>query len=138
MEIRENGGMLAMDLPDEPALARADPGHVKRIALNLLRNASQAGTGVEVSVRTERGEVVLSVRDDGPGVRPELEDRIFEPFVTDKEQGAGLGLAIVKHLMRLHGGTAHAADREGGGTTMVLTFPFSDPRPARDSTRENA
>jgi signal transduction histidine kinase len=85
-------------------MARADPEHVKRVALNLVRNAAQAGKEVKVRCESYRGEIVLFVRDNGPGVPPELEDRIFEPFVTDKEQGAGLGLAIVRRVVEANGG----------------------------------
>jgi signal transduction histidine kinase len=115
MEIREKGGTFAMDLPDGPVMARADPGHVKRIALNLLRNAAQAGSSVELAAGSERGEVVLSVRDNGPGVRPEMEDRIFEPFFTDKEKGAGLGLAIVKRIVEANLGRVEVVSGERSG-----------------------
>jgi len=104
MEMRDSGGQLTLDLPTHPLMARADPEHVKRVALNLVRNAAQAGKEVKVRCESYRGEIVLFVRDNGPGVPPELEDRIFEPFVTDKEQGAGLGLAIVRRVVEANGG----------------------------------
>ncbi len=104
MTVQEGGGELEVRLPEEPLMARADPEHVKRVILNLLRNAAQAGTQVELAGEVSRGEVVLSVRDNGPGVPEELTDRIFEPFVTDKEKGAGLGLAIVKRLVESNQG----------------------------------
>lgn len=97
--VEERGGVLKVEVPPEPIIARADPEHVKRVTINLLRNAAQAGKNVHLSLESERGEVVLSVSDDGPGIPQELEGRIFEPFVTDKEQGAGLGLAIVKRVV---------------------------------------
>ncbi|MEE8148723.1 MAG: HAMP domain-containing sensor histidine kinase [Longimicrobiales bacterium] len=100
-----NGKELAVNLPSEPLLVHADPGHIKRMALNLLRNAVQAGTSkVELSGETIGNEILVRVRDDGPGVPVELRDRIFEPFVTDQEQGAGLGLAIVHKLVEVNGG----------------------------------
>jgi signal transduction histidine kinase len=104
MEMRDAGGELTLDIPAHPLMARADPEHVKRVALNLLRNAAQAGQKVQVLCEYYRGEAVLFVRDNGPGVPKELEDRIFEPFVTDKEKGAGLGLAIVKRVVEANGG----------------------------------
>jgi len=104
MEIRDAGGELHLETPSHPVMAKADPEHVKRVALNLVRNAAQAGKWVEVRVEPYRGEAVLFVRDDGPGIPPDMEDRIFEPFVTDKEQGAGLGLAIVKRVVEANGG----------------------------------
>jgi len=104
MEMRDSGGDLTLDLPSHPLMAKADPEHVKRITLNLVRNAAQAGEKIQVRCEAYRGEAIVFVRDDGPGVPPELEDRIFEPFVTDKEQGAGLGLAIVKRVAEANGG----------------------------------
>ena len=104
IEMRDSGDELTLDLPTHPLMIRADPEHVKRIALNLVRNAAQAGQKVQVRCEPYRGEVVLFVRDDGPGIPADLEDRIFEPFVTDKAQGAGLGLAIVKRIVEVNGG----------------------------------
>jgi signal transduction histidine kinase len=99
MEMRSGGGRFTMTLPEDPLVAKADPEHVKRVVLNLLRNAAQAGTNVGVRAEVLRGEVVITVVDDGAGIPGEILDRIFEPFVTDKEQGAGLGLAIVKKVV---------------------------------------
>jgi signal transduction histidine kinase len=111
-EMNDTGGELTLEVPPYPLLARADPEHVKRVTLNLVRNAAQAGTKVEVRCEPYRGEVVLFVRDNGPGVAPELEDRVFEPFVTDKEQGAGLGLAIVKRVVEANGGRVELSTGE--------------------------
>jgi signal transduction histidine kinase len=99
METGGTGRFFTLELPTHPLMARADPEHVKRVTLNLVRNAAQAGTEVLVRCLPHRGEAVLSVSDDGPGISEKLRDRVFEPFVTDKEQGAGLGLAIVKRVV---------------------------------------
>ncbi|MEX0842977.1 MAG: HAMP domain-containing sensor histidine kinase [Gemmatimonadota bacterium] len=104
LQLEEKGVSLVMHLPDEPLMARADTDHVKRVALNLMQNAAQAGTQVRVAAWWRNGEAVVSVQDDGPGVASELRDRIFQPFVTDKEQGAGLGLAIVHRVLESNGG----------------------------------
>lgn len=113
MQIREGGGELQVELPSEPLMARADPEHVKRVILNLLKNAAQAGQNVRVRGESQRGEVVISVQDDGPGVPKEMEDRVFEPFVTDKAQGAGLGLAIVKRVVEGNLGRVELNNGEG-------------------------
>jgi hypothetical protein len=103
-------------MSDTALMARVSGDHVKRAALNLLRNASQAGDHVVLEAGVTNGEFVLSVSDDGPGVAQELRGRVFDPFVTDKEQGAGLGLAIVKKIAEAHGGRAELVDnREPNG-----------------------
>ena len=117
IEMRDSGGELELDLPTHPLMARADPEHVKRVVLNLVRNAAQAGNEVQVRCESYRGEVVLIVTDNGPGISADLEDRIFEPFVTDKEQGAGLGLAIVKRVVEANGGRVELTT--GDGTSGV-------------------
>lgn len=104
VELDRKGGTLHMELPAVPVLASADPLQVKRLVLNLLRNATQAGTEVWVTVVLVRGEVKITIRDNGSGIPAELQDRIFEPFVGDKEQGAGLGLAIVRKLVEANHG----------------------------------
>jgi len=136
MEMQDTGGELTLDLPAYPLMARADSEHVKRAALNLIRNASQAGKKVQVRCELYRGEVILFVRDDGPGVPPDLEDRIFEPFVTDKEQGAGLGLAIVKRIVEANGGRVELTTGErasGVGAEFRVYFRGAEDYPPNGS-----
>ena len=113
-ELGKKGGELHIDLPAKPLLAMADPLHVKRLVLNLLRNASHAGDSVWLDGALVNGEVRLAVRDNGPGIPHELRDRIFEPFVSDKAQGAGLGLAIVKEMAEANHGRVELASGERG------------------------
>ena len=132
-ELQENGGSLEVELPSQPLQAIADPLKVKRAVLNLVRNAFQAGNRVWVEGRMVRGEVRISVRDDGLGVAAELRERIFEPFVGDKEQGAGLGLAIVKQLAEADGGRvllADPPDGDGGGAEFHLYLIGPESLPA--------
>jgi signal transduction histidine kinase len=100
----DDGVQVTVDLADEPLLVRADPDHVKRVVLNLVQNAAQAGSRVRVCAWWRNGEGIVSVQDNGPGVPDDMREQIFEPFVTDKEQGAGLGLAIVQRMMETNGG----------------------------------
>ena len=119
-EVREKGGELHVEFPAEPLVANADPRQVKRLVLNLLRNAAHAGETVWVEGAMVNGQVRISVRDDGPGVPQEIRDRIFEPFVGDKAQGAGLGLAIVKEMAEANHGRVElvtqdqASERDAG------------------------
>ena len=133
---------LEIDLPTQPLVAHADPSHVKRVTLNLLRNAAQAGDHVKLSCTAHRGEVRVVVKDDGPGIPEELRDRIFEPFVSDKEQGAGLGLAIVKKLVLANGGRvtlftedgAEDGDSLGSGAEFRVYFNGSEDFPLSDTS----
>jgi len=109
-------------LPKEPLLARADPDQIKRVVLNLMRNAAAVSSRVAVSGEIVNGEVVLRVADDGPGVPEEMKSRIFEPFVTDKEQGAGLGLAIVRKVADAHGGRVEVGDAKESGLGRGAEF----------------
>jgi signal transduction histidine kinase len=110
LSFEERGVSLAVHLPERPLMANADPDHVKRVVLNLMQNAAQAGSRVRVAAWWRNGEAVVSIQDDGPGVSEELRDRIFQPFVTDKEQGAGLGLAIVHRVLESNGGRVELVD----------------------------
>lgn len=77
-----------------------------------MRNGVQAGTNVWIEGTASNGNVTISVRDDGPGIDPELREKIFHPFVSNKEQGAGLGLAIVKRIVDAN--NARLEVHEGG------------------------
>ncbi len=138
-----DGTELRVHLPPEPLLARADPDHVKRVILNLVQNAAHAGRTVRLAAWWLNGEAVVSVMDDGPGVPVESQERIFEPFVTDKEQGAGLGLAIVQRVMETNGGRVELVPRDaerdpdpypgdlgGTGAEFRVYFTGSDDLPA--------
>jgi signal transduction histidine kinase len=142
MQLAWDGGTLATELPEEPLMARADPDHVKRAVLNLLQNAAQAGKHVRLDAWWQNGEAVVAVSDDGPGVKKDLRERIFEPFVTDREKGAGLGLAIVKRVLESNGarvvlvdpdaedGTRDPARAVGGGAEFRVYFQGSEDLPA--------
>ena len=102
---------------------------LERIVANLVSNAVRHAPSecpVRVHARVLEHEVLILVADQGPGVPPELRDRIFEPFqrVGDTEPGGlGLGLAVAKGLADTIGATISVEDTPGGGLTMVVSVP---------------
>jgi signal transduction histidine kinase/ActR/RegA family two-component response regulator len=109
-----------------------DRAQLEQVVMNLAVNAAEAiaetghGGRLEVRTRTEAGAIVLEVADDGPGIPPELRDRVFEPYFTTKtpERGTGLGLATVFGIVENHGGTIEIAPGlDGRGTTMRVRLP---------------
>lgn len=105
-----------------PMPVTIDPLLVGQAILNLILNAAEAiGNGGEIDVRfgpPTDGDVRqfhLLVTDTGPGIPPEVLDRIFNPFFTTKESGTGLGLSIVHRVVEAHDGTITASNLEGGG-----------------------
>lgn len=106
----------------------ADQVLLEPVLLNLLRNAHHATSSVlqpriEMRARlNSRGNVVVEVSDNGPGVPENLAQKIFVPFFTTKEQGSGVGLALSRQVMTAHGGFIQLARTEGGGARFSLTF----------------
>jgi signal transduction histidine kinase len=102
-----------------------DVARFKRCVMNLVLNGAQAmptGGTLRVAVGPRNGKVRFSVTDAGPGVPPELGARVFDPFVTTKQDGVGLGLALTKRIVEDHGG-AIGYDAAPGGTTFWIELP---------------
>jgi len=124
---------LAVELaPDLPAI-EGDREALLTALRNLLHNAVKFGGDrgpVEVSARGAAGEVVVAVRDQGPGIPPSERKRIFERFYRvpahDRQrQGTGLGLAIVRRVAQEHGGQLQVESEAGTGSTFTLRLPVA-------------
>jgi len=138
-------GQLTASLPSSITLSssivpgarfiRGDAGHLEQVITNLVFNARDAITGdgtIHVGVTANAELVQISVRDDGPGIPPEVLDRIFEPLFTTKRNGTGLGLAIARRLVEGQGGALTAENRPSGGCVFHVLVPaaeFSTPLP---------
>jgi signal transduction histidine kinase len=105
---------------------RIDPAQFKHVILNLLKNAVEAvGEQGEITVSTREleREVEIRVTDNGGGLRPGSEERVFEVFFSTKEQGTGLGLAIARRIVDEHGGKLVLENRPGLGASFVIRLP---------------
>ncbi len=122
---------ITLDLEDGLAI-EADAVRVRQLLHNLIRNAQEALEGqvdgaIGITARSlkddERPLAEICVADNGPGIEPEVRDRLFEPYVTNKKKGTGLGLAIVKKLVEEHGGTVAAENLPERGARIIVRLP---------------
>jgi signal transduction histidine kinase len=114
------------------ALVTADPVRLRQILYNLLSNAvkfTPPGGQISVSARVDAAGAVISVRDNGIGIRPEDKRVIFEPFgqadTAARAQGTGLGLPLVRELVALHGGRVWVESAPGAGSCFTFTLPHA-------------
>jgi signal transduction histidine kinase len=110
----------------------ADRDQLVQVLTNLLQNAIHAAKSspephVWVTVAAAGDTWMLSVRDNGPGVPPEMRERLFEPYATTKAEGTGLGLAIVERIVVEHGGEIRHVDPPAGGAEFCVTLPLAGP-----------
>jgi nitrogen fixation/metabolism regulation signal transduction histidine kinase len=127
-----SGAEIELDAEACPKIT-ADQDQIVQVVTNLLQNALDACQGasqprVRVQVGPASAEVVaITVTDNGPGVAPEMRDRLFEPYATTKPAGTGLGLAIVHRIVVEHAGDITYREAEGGGAEFRITLPIEGP-----------
>lgn len=123
----ERSVCLDFSLPEEPVFVNADRGDLVEVIVNLLDNAikyTDHGGNVWVRVEAEQS-VNLSVEDDGPGVRDQDKDKVFDRFFRAEDAqsiGSGLGLAIVREIVKRNDASIQLRDRDGGGTAVEVRF----------------
>jgi len=137
---KAKGAAIALDVePDLPPVC-ATEGELNQVWLNLIDNALDAipeSGSIDISARRELDSVVVRVVDDGPGIAPDIEARIFDAFYTTKPpgQGLGLGLEITRQLVRRYYGDI-AVESRPGRTEFRVSFAIEQPRPA-NATEES-
>lgn len=121
--------VVEWEKPEQPVPCAMDKQMMRRVVVNLVRNAVQACRGMESGARVRvrgslRGsDACIEVEDSGPGVPREATDRIFQPYFTTKSDGTGLGLAIVKKIVVEHNGTIDVDSSSLGGARFTLRLP---------------
>jgi two-component system sensor kinase FixL len=130
--VRQRGVRVALELDDALRPVLVDDVQIQQVVLNLVRNAVEAMEQAEpreltISTRTnaEQGMAEVIIADTGPGIAPELADRLFQPFVTTKATGMGLGLSICREIVEAHHGRLTAAPASSGGTVFRVTLPIA-------------
>jgi signal transduction histidine kinase len=124
-DLPDGAAEWADDLDPTDLRVRAHPGLLGRLLHVLYDNAVQASAPraprIATSAHADSGRVVIEVSDDGPGVPPEIADRVFEPLVTARPGGTGLGLALARRIATAHGGTIELG--RGPGACFRIELP---------------
>lgn len=113
---------VKLEVPEKELSALFDAQQLTQAVVNLLLNAIEAsseGGAVHVGAFDRDGKVEVEVRDDGPGLDPEQQERVFEPFYTTKPSGTGLGLAVSRELIRSQGGDLRLTSSLSGACFVV-------------------
>jgi two-component system sensor histidine kinase KdpD len=138
--LRSVGGLFAgrhplqVRLPADLPLLRFDAVLIERVLANLLENAAKytpAGSAISIGAAAAEASVAVWVADEGPGLPPGREERLFEKFERGRKEsatpGVGLGLAICRAIVFAHGGTIRGETRPEGGARFVFTLPRGEP-----------
>jgi signal transduction histidine kinase len=132
-ELQGNRVILRTDLVDDLPSVLGDRVQLQQVILNLLRNASDAMSGVDdrprqLVIGTERDgddAVRVNVQDAGIGIDPQNVDRLFDAFYTTKSSGMGMGLSVCRSIIERHNGRLWAASNDGPGATFAFSIPYA-------------
>ena len=126
-ELQQRGIAIETTLHEPLSAVEMDEGQIRQALLNILINAKDIlthGGRIEVSTAVGgAGEAIVRIRDNGPGVPPELRRKIFEVFYSTRGGGTGLGLPIAQKILETHGGWIDLESEVGRGTAFILHLP---------------
>jgi signal transduction histidine kinase len=120
-----------------PLAVRVDTDFMKQAILNVVLNGVQAmpnGGTLSISARREEDTVITEIRDEGSGIPPEIQDKVFELYFTTKKGGSGIGLAQTYQVMQWHYGSIDFESVEGQGTRFRLRLPLAESRVSANGT----
>jgi len=127
-ELKTRDIALTMQVTPETLEIAADTDLLDQALINLVRNAIEAlrdtpsGRVSLIAVQEAGGRVALAVSDNGPGIPPDMREKVFVPFFTTKRQGSGIGLSLVRQIVSVHNGSVGISETPGGGATISLRF----------------
>jgi len=122
--------VFSKNIPADLPLLRADPEQIRQVLLNVIANAVQASPRegrIEISATVRDDNLIINVRDYGPGIPPSAVDKIFEPFFTTHERSLGLGLPAALRIVKEHGGIIAVDRNEHHGTSILVSLPTHGP-----------
>lgn len=128
------GVRLSYEFENEQRLVLGDRIQIQQVLVNLIRNAADAMAvhggerrDLVISTTMARDNLIeIAVRDSGPGIAPEMLERLFSPFATTKREGLGFGLAISRRIVEAHGGQLSAEPAPDGGAIFRFTLPVME------------
>ncbi|WP_425402270.1 PAS domain S-box protein [Inquilinus limosus] len=125
---KEHGVRVNLTVDAKPRHVVVDKIQIQQVLLNLMRNAIEAMDGsprreLEIAAAARGDMIEFAVTDTGPGLSPEVEGQLFQPFVTTKRHGMGIGLSICRTIVEAHGGRLWTEPTPGGGATFRFTLP---------------
>ena len=131
VELRYGEIVLIKYLKEKLPVINADPMQIQQVLVNLLRNAIEALVGshsskrrIDISSCLTENAVEVSVHDNGPGIPPEIADRLFQTFISSKEHGLGIGLPICESIIQAHGGRLTGANHPQKGAIFQFFLPI--------------
>ncbi|MGD9044509.1 MAG: ATP-binding protein [Desulfobacterales bacterium] len=134
--MRKSGVHIETFLSDDLPRVYADKNLIEEMVLNLLNNAAEAmktleaGKKIVVASSVEHDHIVMRISDSGPGVRPEIRDKIFDPYFTTKNEGTGIGLSLCHRIITDHGGSLTVSDSEFRGAEFRIEIPINPSKSA--------
>ncbi len=130
-QIEERRIAVTLDVPDAIPAVAIDKLQFEQVYFNLLKNSIEAlheGGIIDIDVRADDSDAIVTIRDNGEGMNEEQLVHLFEPYRTTKEKGTGLGLMVSARIVRDHGGTISAESKPGEGTAFTIRIPRLEKR----------